>query len=211
MIVLCAFGLFALCFVSGCAASGRYTLTEAEMNPSYTQGPLDDLMVMALYPDEELEVRVVIESALAAQLRAEGVEVEPGFRHFESYDDLETHVAEVADRLADLGIDGIILFDPIRARRYDPSEHANRRAFYRAMGMDTSAMFAAVGQLAAEAEASNFVIGISLWNVEIQDIAWQGTWKIKAPGAYDLEYAKEYSAEFGAILAETLRSENLIR
>lgn len=209
--VVLALGLVVFGFTGGCATSGRYTLTEAEKNPSYAQGPLDDLMVMALYPDDELEVRVVIETALAAQLQAEGVEAEAGFRHFDRYDDLEARVAAVSARLAELEIDGIILFDPIRARRYDPSEYANRRAFYRAMGMDTSAMFAAFGQLAAKADASNVVIGTSLWNVEVQDIAWQGTWKIKAPSGYDLDYAKAYSAEFATIIAERLRAEKLIR
>lgn len=210
IVALCVLGTLVICFACGCAPSGRYSLAEAERNPSYAQGPLDDLMVMALYPDDELEVRVVIESALAAQLRAEGVEVEPGFRHFESYDHLEARVAEVADRLADLEIDGIMLFDPIRARHYDPAEYESRRAFYRTMGMDTSTMFAALGQMAAEADASKFVIEIALWNVDIRDFAWHGTWQIKAPGGYDLDYAKAYSAQFAVIIAEKLREEKLI-
>lgn len=209
--VLLTLGLVVLGCACGCASSGRYSLAEAEKNPSYTQGPLNDLMVMALYADDELEVRVVIETALAAQLQAEGVQAEPGFRHFERYDDLETRVDEVTARLKELAIDGIILFDPIRAKHYDPSDYPNRRAFYRAMGMDTSAMFAALGQVAAEADASKYVIEIALWNVEVKDIAWHGTWKIKAPSGYDLEYAKAYSAEFAVIIAEKLRAEKLVR
>ncbi|MHC4620108.1 MAG: hypothetical protein ACYTEQ_20365 [Planctomycetota bacterium] len=203
-------GTVVLVLASGCSSSGTYSLAEVERNPAYAEEPLDDLMVMALYPDEELEVRVVVENAFSQQLQNEGVEVVPGFRHVQSYEGIETRTDEVAAKLQELQIDGLILFDPIRAKHYDPSEYENRRGFYRAMGMKTSTMFAAIGQLAAEADASKFVIEIALWNVEVRDLAWHGTWNIKAPNGYDLDHAKTYSAEFASIVVETLRAEGLV-
>jgi len=192
----------------GCSAS--YALKNAQKSPGHSGGPMKKLMVMAFYADDDLEARVVVETAFVERMTALGLDVVPGFKHFDRYHVLNGREAEVTAKLDSLGLDGLLVFDPIRAKNHDQSAYEDERAWYRALGMDSADFWGAVEQIGDSEDASNFVVQVVLWSRASQSTAWQGTWDIYAPEGYKLEYAREYSQEFADIVIGRLRAERLV-
>ena len=193
-----------------CSSKAKFKLAEEERNPGYAAGAVGNVLVTALYPDADLEVRVVVESAFTSRLVELGVQAVPGYKHLDSYENLEGRVEEVTAKLEELGIDGIVLIDPIRARDYDPSSHEAQRAVYRAAGMSFSLIIATLDQARSEADASKYVMSVVLWNRWVKDYAWFGRYDIKAPNGWDLKYAKQHSADFASVVVGELRDEGLL-
>ena len=161
---------------SACSSQPSVEQTKAQRTAVAT-APASDVMVMALYKDQDLEVRVIVEDAFCESLATEGLECEPGFRHVTSYQNLEARKYEIGRTLAELEIGTLIMIDPIRAVDFDPSEYENRRAIYQSMGMDASLVFASFGQLTASADASKYVMQILVWDRQAQDLA---PWRTRA-------------------------------
>jgi hypothetical protein len=74
--------------------------------------------------------------------------------------------------------------------------------------MESAEFWSSVGEIFESADASHFVMVVSIWNVDVGDFIWQGTYDIKAPGGYDLQNAKVYAREFSKVILDTLKEKN---
>ena len=207
------FAIGASLVLAGCAGGPSLTLTESQMNPHYIQPPAQHVLVMALYPDAEFELRALAENAFTGRLNEEGAQATPGYRYFDKYEGLLAGVGvdEAAQQVLDKGIDTVIFIDPLRAIAYDPGESAARRDAYRVWGLDTAAGFDLMGDLAEEADAAKVVMQVTLWSPAQKEIGWTGNYNSNAPNNYDVEIAKGYFAEFASAVAEQLRQDGFLK
>lgn len=202
--------LAAIALVSGCAGAPKVQMVNSEQDLSAMSSPARNLLVMALYPDEDEETRVVIENAVVQAFRDAGLQASAGYRALESYDDMGSQEEAIKAVLRKQGQDAIVMIDPVRVKDYDPEAYAARRAAYRAWGMDTSASFALMGQLAAEADAAKAEMDVLMWDLGSERFVWYSEYDLNAPGAYELKVARQYASEFGGIVAEQLKKSGLV-
>lgn len=196
----------------GCAGRASMELAEAQTNPDYSQPAAKSVAVMALYPDDEFELRALVENSFTARLTDEGVQASPGYRYFDKYQGLLDGVGvdEAAQEILDGGVDAVILIDPLRAVAYDPGKSAQRRDAYRAWGLGTAAGFDLIGDFAEEADAAKMTMQVSLWSPARKEFGSAGTYDINAPGNYDFEAAKTYTAELAGKVVEQLRQDGYL-
>lgn len=203
--------LTAVFVLSACAGAPSIREGQSQRNLDVMTGPASRILVMALYPEENMETRVVIENAVVGGFRTSGVEASAGYRVFESYAGLETRVDEVKQAMNAGGFDALLIVDPIRVTSHDPGEWAQRRSAYRAFDMKTAATFNLIGQLAEEAEAAKAEIDATVWDPGSESFVWHMEYDLNAPGSYDLDVARQYADEFGKMVSGTLRSEGVVR
>jgi len=205
--------IVAVLALAGCAGKASLDLVETQTNPEYGQPAAEAVAVMALYPDDEFEVRALMENSFTQRLTDEGVQASPGYRYFDKYQGLLDGVGvdAAAQILLDDGIDAVLFIDPIRAKAFDPGEYAERRSAYRALGLDSSASISLFSQIAAEADAAEVIMQVSLWSPSRKEFGWAGTYEINAPQGYDTEVAKTYVAEFATAVAEQLRQDGYLK
>ena len=203
--------LLAVVALSGCAGSPSLTIAELRSNPEYRQGPAEHIAVMMLYPDERFEDRALVENAFTAAWRANGIDAQPGYRFFDQYGNVDDRVDEMTAELTSRDIDTVVIIDPIRALAYDPAAYTARRSAYRALGLDTSASFNLIGQMAAEADAAKYVMEVSVWSPAEKEFGWAARYDINAPNGYDTDYAKTYSADFAQKVEADLKAAGLLR
>ncbi len=197
--------------ITGCGGEARLKLSDSQSNPDYRDKPGEKIIVLAMYGDNEFEIRAMVENSFVGRWKQEGVNAIPGYRHFDQYDGLVERIDESASKLVKDSIDMVVFIDPIRAKAYNPEEYAARRSTYRALGMDGAAAGALIGQMAAEVDAAKFIMEVSVWSPNTKRFGWHGTYDINAPMGYDTEYAKAYSADFASAVADDLRAGGFLR
>ena len=197
--------------ISGCAGSPSVELVDVKRGAAAMESPASKVLVMALYPDKDLGTRTVIENALVGAFRQSGIESTAGYKVFETYAGLDDQVDLLKGKMQTGGFDALVIVDPIRAKAFDPGEYAARRSAYRALGLDSSASFNLIGQMAAEADAAKAEMDVLVWDRQSEQFVWHAEYDLNAPGGYELEVAREYASEFGKIVAEKLKSEGLVR
>ncbi len=197
--------------LTACAGAPSIEVASSHNNAGEMSAPASKLLVMALYPEQDVETRVAIENAVVGALRESGIDVDAGYREFESYDGLDTRVAELKSALSAGGFDALLIVDPIRVKQHDPGEWAERRSAYRALGLDTSAGFNLLGQLAEQADAAQAEIDVLLWNPASESFVWHTEYDLNAPGSYELEVARQYADALARMVADSLRKEGLVK
>lgn len=207
-IVLVLFGFMTL---AGCAQNAKIKLTESSVNPEHTGAVINKFAVFALYSDEEFELRALAENTITKQMRQEGLDVVAGYRFNDSYKDLENRLDELKAWMERQDVDGILFIDPVRAKAFDPREHAQRRSAYRALGMDTSAFVNLISASIQESDASKYVLDISLWDRNVTDFVWYGIYDIKAKYGYDPEWIKKHLSDLSQVITDELKQEGLVR
>ena len=205
---LVVFGFLAL---TGCAQNAKIKLTESSVNPELTGVVMDKIAVFALYSDEEFELRALAENTITQQMRQDGLDTVPGYRFNDSYKDLENRLDELKAWMEREDVDGILFIDPVRAKAFDPREHAQRRSAYRALGMDTSAFVNLISASIQESDASKYVLDISLWDRNVTDFVWYGIYDIKAKYGYDPEWIKKHLSDLSQVITDELKQEGLVR
>lgn len=196
--------------LSACAGEPSVKEGTSQRNLDAMSGPASKVLVMALYPDQNLDVRVVIENAVVEGFRKSGVGASAGYRVFESYAGLDTRVAEVKKGMHDGGFDALVLVDPFRVVDHDPGEWAQRRSVYQAFDLRYSSTFNAIGQMAEEAESAKSEFDVTVWDLGNETFVWYKEYDLNAPGGYDLGVAKQYAVEFGKMVAGTLHAEGVV-
>lgn len=197
--------------LSACAGDPSVKEGTSQSNLDAMSGPASKVLVMALYPEQNMDVRVVIENAVVDGFRKSGVGASAGYRVFESYAGLDTRVAEVEKGMRDGGFDALVLVDPFRVVDHDPGEWAERRSLYQAFDLRYSSTFNAIGQIAEEAQAAKSEFDVTVWDLGSESFVWYKEYDLNAPGGYDLGVAKQYAVEFGKMVAGTLRSEGVVK
>ena len=208
-IAVCLSCLILLLVACGGAPSIREGNSQKDLD--VMSGPASKVLVMALYPEQDTETRVVIENAVVGGFRQSGVEASAGYRVFETYSGLATQVAEVKEAMEAGGFNALLLVDPIRVKSHDPGEWAERRSAYRAFDMSTAATFNLIGQLSEEADAAKAEIDVTVWDLGSGSFVWHTEYDFNAPGSYDLEVARQYADEFAKMLSNKLRSEGVVQ
>lgn len=186
------------------SCSSTYQLTNSKYSPELKDSELNDLMIMVLYPDNIIETRVALEISVADEFTKKGLKAYCAYKSFSSYENLENKTDEIKSALEKNSTKNLLLIDPIRSLEHDESRYYDEVAIYRALGMESTEFWSTVGELAESADASRFVMGVLLWNLDSEDFIWQGTYDIKAPGGYDLQMAKEYAKEFADIILKSI-------
>ncbi len=189
------------------SCTSYYNLRDKIVTPELINIPLDNFLVMVMYPDEKIETRVALETNIAAELKENGKKVSCGYTEISSYDNLDDQVDDIIASMKQKNAKNLLIFNPIVASEYSNTDYYNEVAIYRALGMESAEFWSSVESLAESAEASRFVIEVSVWNINVQKFVWKGTYDIKAPGGYDLQYAKHYSRKFVSIVLEDLSNE----
>lgn len=203
--------IFVTLLITACAGDPSVKEGVSQSNLDAMSGPASKVVVMALYPDQNLDVRVVIENAVVDGFRQSGAEASAGFRVFETYSGLEARVAEVKKVMRAGGFDALVLVDPFRVVDHDPGEWAQRRSVYQAFDLRYSSTFNAIGQMAEEAESAKSEFDVTVWDLGSESFVWYKEYDLNAPGGYDLNVAKEYAVEFGKMVSSTLRSEGVVQ
>lgn len=193
------------------ACSNSYELVQSEKNSDFVGPPTDKLVVMALYPDENLDLKVVVENEFVQHFKSIGIETSAGYKYFDSYLNIEDRIDEFSEKLEGLGIETVLIIDPVRAIEHDENDYLARNNFYQTFGMKTASFWASIGELAESSDAANFVMAVTLWNRVINDFVWMGTYDINAPGGYNMKAGKEFTKEFAGIVAEHLKTERMIK
>lgn len=197
--------------LTACAGAPSITVVNSQQNAGAMSAPASKVLVMALYPEQDVETRVAIENAVVGAFRQSGIDVSAGYREFESYDGLEVRVAELKSAMTAGGFDALLIVDPIRVKQHDPGEWAERRSAYQALGMDTSAGFNLLGQLAEQADAAQAQIDVLLWDPGSESFVWHAEYDLNAPGSYELEVARQYADALAKMVAESLRNDGLVK
>jgi len=197
--------------LTACAGAPSVKVAGSQQDTSRMAGPASRVLLMALYPEEDLQTRVVMENAVVNAFRQSGVDASAGYREFESYSGLENDVAELKDRMRAGGFDALVIVDPIRITHHDPGEWASRRSAYRALGMDTSASINLIGQLSEQAAAAKAEIDVLVWDRGSESFVWHTEYDLNAPHSYDIEVARQYADEFGKMIADSLRTDGLVQ
>ncbi len=192
------------------ACSSGYELVQSEKNNDFAGPPADKLVVMALYSYENLDLKVIVENEFVQHFKSIGIETSADYKYFDSYLNFEDRIDEFSEKLDGLGIETVLIIDPVHAIEHDDNDYLARNNFYQTFGMKTASFWASIGELAESSDASNFVMAVTLWNRVIKDFVWMGTYDINAPGGYNMEAGKEYTKEFAGIVAEQLKTEKLI-
>ena len=196
--------LFILTFLAG-ACSSTYKFTEQYSSEHLKSSDINHLMVMVLYPDDMIETRVALETSMADEFNQQNVVAVCGYRSFSSYENLEDRVDDIKSALRETNSKNLLIINPIRAIDHDDSDYHNEVAVYRALRMESAEFWSSVTEILESADASQFVMGVSLWNLDAEDFIWEGTFDIKAPGGYDLQNAKVYAQEFSKVILDTLK------
>lgn len=202
--------LLVLALAGGCAGSPSVEMVSSRQDTSAMASPARNVLVMALYPDEDEETRVVLENAVVSAFRGAGIEASGGFRAIESYKNMAEREEEIKALMRERAHDAIVMIDPIRVKDFNPEAYAARRAAYRAWGMDSSASFALIGQLAAEADAAKAEMDVLMWDLGSERFVWHAEYDLNVPGAYELEVARQYASDFGSMIADQLNSLGLV-
>jgi len=189
------------------SCSSTYELTNSNSSPQLANTQVNDIMVMILYPDDMIEVRVALEKSLADEFNKNGIKAYCAYTSISSYEDLEDRTDEIKSAMEKNNTRNLLMIDPVRALDHDESKYYNEVAVYRALGMESTEFWSTVTELAESADASRFIMGVILWNMDVGDFLWQGTYNIKAPGGYDLQNAKIYAADFAKVILKTIEGE----
>lgn len=202
---------FVLPLLAACAGGPSIKEGNSQKNLDVMAGPASRVLVMALYPEQDMDTRVVIENAVVGGFRQSGVDAAAGFRTFETYSGLDSRVAEVKRAMEAGGFDALLILDPIRVKSHDPGEWAERRSAYRAFDLSTAATFNLIGQLSEEADAAKAQFDVTVWDLGSESFVWHMEYDFNAPGSYDLDVARQYADEFGTMVSGTLRSEGVVQ
>ena len=197
--------------VSSCSYKGKFKLIEAERNSTYQGTSPEKVMVMALFPLTDIQTRVLWESTFLGQFAAKGINMVPAYKHFDDYSNLTERIEEITQKLDELGIEALLIIDPIKMNADDLSAVNDRITIYRSMGMDSAAMISLFEKWGRQAKLTKFTMGITYWDREIKEYGWFGTYKIKAEGAYYEEVGKKHLVNFADVIYEQLVEEQLIK
>ncbi|MGI9318202.1 MAG: hypothetical protein ACR2QW_12805 [bacterium] len=204
------FVLFMVTVLSACTHNATIKLTETSTNPTHTGSAMGKIAVFALYGNDEFELRALVENTITKQMQQEGIDVTPGYRFSDSYQDLENRLEELDNWLVNNDIDGILFVDPVRAKAFDPREHAERRSAYRALGLSSAALVNLISSSAQESDASKYVMDITLWDRRSMDYTWYGIYDIKANHGYDPEWIKKHLSDFSQAIVGELKQQGLV-
>lgn len=185
--------------------SSTYKLSQVTSESELNNIELNDFFTMVLYPESQIEARVALEKSISDHLNTLGLKSTSGYTYLPNYDKIEEQTEQIIGALKKSNSKNLLLFNPIHIIEYSDEAYYNEVAIYRAMGMESAEFWTNVGYLLESSEASKFIIGVSLWNLEQEKFVWQGTYDINAPGAYELEYAKLYSKEFIEVILEDIQ------
>ena len=199
-------------FLSACGGSPALETRDTMVDEGYSGGPVDNLLVLSLQPDEVHDSRVIIERGIMQRMRAAGINVKAGYAVFDSVDALLADPASFEPKLEAEGIDAVLFVEPVRLDYdYDPGDYARRRSAYRALGWDDSAGINVLAQMARESSSAKVVLNVGLWVSGRDEDVYNTTYDINAPGNYDVDASREYASAFGDAVVEDLRSHNLVR
>lgn len=178
------------------SCSGTYNLTQSSKESELSGIRLDNMMVLVMYPDSDIESRVALEKSVTDHLKAKGLKASPGFNFIPSYNQLESQASNIIEIMESNGFDNVLVIDPLSYKKYSDTDNYNSAMAFRAIGWETAELFTNVSALVEQSQASNFIMGVALWNKPVEKFVWEGTYNVNAPDGYDLDYAKLYSVEF---------------
>lgn len=161
-------------------------------------------MVLLLYPDDDIEARVALEKSTVDNLKSKGLKATAGYTKVPSYENLEGKASDIIAAMNSSNSENLLIVNPIEYNKYSDTDNYNAAMTYRAIGFETSEFLTNVSALAEQSAAEKFTMGVSIWNKTLQKFIWEGTYKMKLPGGYELDTAKLYSAEFIEVLLEDL-------
>ncbi len=200
--------LVAVTFCMAYACSSTYKFTEMYSSEHLKKTNINNLMLMVLYPEDMIETRVALETSMADEFKKNSIQAYCGYMSLGSYNNLADRTEEIKSALREANTDNLLIIDPIRAIEHDPSAYHNEVAFYRAFRMESAEFWSSVTEIIESADASNFIYGVSIWNMQAGEFIWQGTYDIHAPGGYELQNAKAYAREFSKVILDTLKEKN---
>ncbi|BDD02147.1 hypothetical protein [Persicobacter psychrovividus] len=178
----------------GCSSS--YKLMEQTGALSPTEMKEKSLMVLVLYPDEQIESRVALEKSVVDHLRSKDIKAICSYQHLTSVDGIATNLDNLMTYVSSNKCHNLLIFNPIKSIDYNEDSYHNQMGVYRVLDLKTAEFWGSVGALAESAEASRFIYGVSMYDLNKKKVTYQAKYKIKAPAGYDLEYAKGYAKEF---------------
>lgn len=206
-----AFALLFTLALAACSTSTSLSSRDMRVDESYTGGPVGRILVLALVEDDAHDSRVIIERGFTHAMRDAGIDVLAGYTRFDSVDQLLAEPSGFEPRLQELGVDAVLLLDPLRLDTdYDPTAYDDRRTIYRELGWDISESVAFWSKVAHESSASKVVMNAGLWQPRSDRDLWSATYDIKAPFNYDVDMARAHTAEFAKQVINDLRANGLV-
>ena len=192
-------------------SSAKLETRDVKVDANYSGGPVENVLVLSLMPDDLFESRAIMERAFAAEMRNAGVDATAGYTRFDSIDAILADPDAFQQELQRTGSASVLYLDPVKLDTdYDPGEYAARRSAYRALGLDSSASINLISDIARDASASKVVMNVGLCVPGSEDDIFNSTYDINAPGNYETEAAREYSAQFAQAVTEDLRKYSLV-
>ena len=178
------------------SCGSSYDLSNESSQPELSGIPLNNFLILVLYPDDDIEARVALEKSTTDHLKSKGLKATAGYTLIPSYANLESEAMNIIEAMDRSGTENLLMVNPISYSKYSDTDNYNAATTYRALGMETSEWLTNVSALIESSQASKFVMGVSLWNKAEDKFVWEGTYDLKVPGGYELDTAKLYSAEF---------------
>lgn len=198
--------------LSACAGGPTLSTRDVTIDSSYTGGPVADMLVLSLQEDRVHDSRVIIERGFVEELRQAEVNATAGYTRFDSIDALINNPQTFEAQLREMEVASVLFIEPIKLDTdYDPAAYAERRSAYRALGLDSSASANLLGQIAAEASAAKVILNVGLWLPGSDKDLFNSTYDINAPGNYDVDVAREYTAAFAANVIADLRQYGFVK
>ena len=199
-------------FLVGCSGTAKLSSRGVALDSSYSGGVVSNILVLALLEDKRHESRVIIERGFVQEMKAAGINAVAAYTKFDSLGALTADPAAYESELQEMGMEAVLFVDPIRLDTdYDPGDYARTRSAYRALGLDTAASINLISNMAAEASAAKVVMNVGLWRPGAEKDLWNSTYDINAPGNYEIETAREYTAAFAKAVIGGLREHGFVK
>lgn len=163
MAVLICFALCAAC------TSTRHDIDHEKMGDAWDGQPRTNLLVVGLYEDST--VRVSVESVLASQLTAKGIQASPSYALLP---DLNADYEAIQKEIRGKGYDAILTMATLEGgEQFDYESHQALYAFVRLLGSEGT--FTRLGGYADQGIAANHVLDIGLFDAASFDPIWSAT------------------------------------